>query len=158
MHNSEIRAYAAALVDGEGTIALKRVYSRKSRIARYYPYTSVTNTDMGLLLFLQGNFGGSHWEAKVPKHCKRAYVWQIDRVDCKDFLRGIGPYLIAKKAQARLALACPLGRSGKDTTPSERLQMETIHKKIQILNRRGRRAEQLLMELQTQRQPALFNF
>lgn len=155
MNTGETRAYAAALVDGEGTIRVTRQLSGQR--ARYYPDVTVYNSERSLLLFLQGKYAGDIRET-VPKNrakAKRMYEWRVRRAEAKEFLRQIEPYLIAKRIQARLALACPLGKSGRDTAPTEYQRMEDIHRKITVLNRRGRRAEQLRMELKAEGQLSL---
>lgn len=153
MNSGEKKAYAAALVDGEGTIRVTRLLS--GHRPTYYPDTEVANTNRSLLLFLQRNYGGAIGPIPLKKGHKRVYRWRVRRAEAKYFLHQIEPYLIAKRAQAKLALACPLGKSGRDTTPSEYQRMEDIHRKITILNRRGRKAEQLQMELKTQEQLSL---
>jgi len=151
---SEIRAYAAALVDGEGTIRVTRLLTGYK--ARYVPEVTVYNSIKDVLLFLDKHWGGDIRPKRraISTH-RQEYEWRVRRAKAKEFLRQIMPYLIIKREQAKLALACPLGKSGRDTTPSEYQKMEDIHKKITILNRRGRRAEQLRMELKTQEQLSL---
>lgn len=152
MNTGETGAYAAALVDGEGTIRVTRQLSGQR--ARFYPDVTVYNSERSLLLFLQGNYAGDIRETTSESRHKgkRVYEWRVRRAEAKEFLREIEPHLIAKREQARLVLSCPLGKSGRDTTPSEYQKMEDLHRKITILNRRGRRAEQLRMELKTQGQ------
>jgi len=154
MNSGEIKAYTAALVDGEGTIRVSRQVSRAG--VRYFPDVTIYNSDRRLPLFVQSNFGGVIRPTWHGGNRKLLYEWRVRRAEAKKFLRQIEPYLIAKREQARLALSCPLGKSGRDTTPSEYQKMEDIHRKITILNRRGRRAEQLRMELKTQGQLSLF--
>lgn len=155
MNTGEKRAYAAALTDGEGTIRVQRQLSGPR--VRYFPVVTVCNCAVEVLSFLKKHWGGSIRANRKPHPTHRqSYVWEVKRAEGKEFLREILPYLIIKREQARLALSCPLGKSGRDTTPSEYQKMDEIHRQITILNRKGRRAEQLRIELRTQEQLSLF--
>ena len=145
--NEAILGYAAALVDGEGNIRIAKRWDGDR--ATYYPAVIVSNTERSLLTLLKQNWAGSiYLQRKAdPKH-RAIYQWRVIRTKAKGFIRDIEPYLIAKKAQAKLLLAFP-GRGN----PS---QKEDIYKKIKLLNKRGPRTEQLKMELKSDGQLSLF--
>ena len=155
LNKGEAKVYAGALVDGEGTIRVTRQLS--GHHARYYPDVTVYNSERSLLLFLQERYAGDIREIARKNRAKnkQMYEWRVRRAEAKEFLRQIKPYLIAKRPQAKLVLACPLGRQGRNTTPSEYAKMQELHRKITVLNQRGRRVEQLRMELKTEGQLSL---
>ena len=152
MNKGEIRAYAAALIDGEGTIKIRRKLTPKGGV-RYFPFVKAVNTNREVLTFLKYNFGGavtSIYDAH-PRH-SRVFVWYIQKEGARCFLRAIRPYLIIKREHAVLVLSAPKGITGKRMMPAIRQRLEETHRKLTILNRRGRKAEQLLMELRTEEQ------
>ncbi|MDP2730037.1 MAG: hypothetical protein Q8O55_06115 [Dehalococcoidales bacterium] len=97
-------AYAAGIIDGEGSIGLNRI-TGDNRRARYTMRVTIGITDPGLPLFFQELFGGSVWVAKHTnaKH-KDTWFWALRAKKAVPFLVGILPYLHIKRPQAELAL------------------------------------------------------
>lgn len=84
-------AYAAGLMDGEGTVTLMRV--RKS--AKYKaPVVSMTSTDRPLLIWLKDQFGGHvRTQKRYADHHKQAWVWHARYSAALNFLSQVRPWL-----------------------------------------------------------------
>ena len=96
MITQEDMAYVAGLIDGEGTLL-------KQKNGKYYQaVVRITNTNLDMLKFVQGKFGGIilgpyDKGGNIPQH-----IWQISWYKgCELFLRMIEPYLIEKKDMAK---------------------------------------------------------
>lgn len=153
MNKQQARVYAAAFIDGEGTIRLQKQRKYKRASFTYLPLAAAFNTVREPLELLKTHWGGCIRTGSVATSSRRqGYTWEIKRDAAKEFLRQIEPFLLIKAEQARLVLSCPLGKSGHRLTPFQRYERERIHRQITILNRKGPRAEQLRMELKEQEQ------
>lgn len=99
-----ILAYAAALVDGEGTIG---VYLHTNPDGRTYPHAraSIANTNRAVMDWMLANFGGRVYNEK-QRHDdgytrKPIFKWACHgRQDTHDFLSAILPYMIIKRSLA----------------------------------------------------------
>lgn len=134
-------SYLAALVDGEGCIAIWRTQARhKDYAANGKTYGSfnlriqVYNTSEVLMKWLIANFGGSYnTRTNVGVAHKISFNWRPKgENNTKKMLLGILPYLVIKREQATLALEyialpthCPERR-------------EPIYQRIRLLNQKGR--------------------
>ena len=84
-------AYAAGLLDGEGSVCLIR--PRKSAPYRY-PFIYMTNTSIELVSLMYGLFGGRVRTKKVyRKHYKPAYEWMVSGNTCIEALKLMLPYM-----------------------------------------------------------------
>ncbi len=99
-----LHAYAAGIVDGEGSIGLERCGGKKFN--RYAIRVIVGNTSEWLCQLLASSFGGSLYlrVSKNPKH-QDCWIWSISSRKAADFLMLIMPYLQIKRPQAELALS-----------------------------------------------------
>jgi len=99
-------AYAAGIIDGEGSIQIQR--SRNERYSsghRYALTVKVSMTDIAVPIWLQGKFGGSICTYKPKKGYRRPLIrWAIGAKGTLRFLEAIYPYLVAKKNEAELAI------------------------------------------------------
>jgi hypothetical protein len=147
---SEIKAYLAGLVDGEGTIGLSHRVSKphwKTKNMDHYQVQLdvITNTNYALILAVaeilrKEGFDPkfASWQPTTSPNCKLGHRLFILRTEEKRrFLEMICPYLIAKKEQATLVLEFlsrrTEGRKVK-TTEYERL----LAARMTELNQRGR--------------------
>ncbi len=99
-------AYAAGIIDGEGTIVIEKSHDRKSRgHIRYRMQVSVTNTNPVLIEWLHDKFNGSTYSFAYDngKH-KDMLIWRISSDKASDFLNAVMPFLKLKKLQAKLAI------------------------------------------------------
>lgn len=84
-----ILAYAAGLVDGEGTVVLTK---HKSKFRS--PHVSVASTTRELLEWLLLNFGGLISSKKVYKpHHKKSYAWCVHYDTAVGFLTLVAPFM-----------------------------------------------------------------
>ena len=111
-------AYAAALMDGEGSFSITHG-TGKSKAGKPYPLfdskVMISNTSVPLMTWLVETFGGTYYEAvkhvskkareNGQKSMKICYRWIANKYALQEsFTRGIYPYLIIKKRQAEVAL------------------------------------------------------
>jgi hypothetical protein len=153
---SEIAAYLAGLVDGEGTIGLSHRVSKphwKTKNMDHYQVQLdvISNTNHALILAVEELLVSEGFEPKhaswqpvskrAVQNCKMGHRIFLLRTEQKRrFLESIFPYLIAKKEQAKLVLEF-LSRRSADrkvkTTERERL----LYARLRELNQRGRTSE-----------------
>ncbi len=87
-------AYAAGIVDGEGSIYFSR--NRKSRWPS--PVVSVASTDRELLEWLRSRVGGSIIEKRTYQpHHARSYDWKLTDRRALDFLKIVHPFLVIRR-------------------------------------------------------------
>ncbi len=84
-------AYAAGLLDGEGSVCLIR--PRKDAPHKY-PFIYMTNTSTELVGHMYALFGGRVRTKKVyRKHYKPAYEWMVSGDTCIEALKRMIPYM-----------------------------------------------------------------
>lgn len=95
MEQPALYAYAAGIVDGEGSIDIFKV-SSKGKNCRYALRVVVGTTDEWLSQFLHNSFGGfTYFSPRLPH--RGIWYWQITSRKAADFLNLITPYLQIKK-------------------------------------------------------------
>ena len=106
MRKTEILAYTAGIIDGEGSIHIYRTSVPDYRTGfNYQLRVNVGNTQEWLCQWLKMQFGGSVSSFAGGKaHWKRAYIWQLKANQIIPFLKMIMPYLQLKQRQAEIAL------------------------------------------------------
>lgn len=137
--------YAAALVDGEGTITLKRKNRRLSNGEAAFDLPAsvkVSNTDSRLLYPLQAKWGGSVYMPKKQKEWhKQIYVWELTAGSCIPFLRAIEGSLVTKAEQSiivRSIAAVNTKRQYWKRKPIWKLLLESLAEgRIRELNHRS---------------------
>lgn len=99
--SSELLAYIAGIVDGEGCVNL---YGSGPN---YAPRVSVYNSSLELMELLEEEFGGTIAVMRNGgnEHPKTVYHWHLGYRKCGPFLMQIVPFLRIKKRQAILLLA-----------------------------------------------------
>lgn len=82
-------AYAAGILDGEGSIGLAKAKGRMP-----YPVVTVDSTDRELLEWLMDSFGGSLViKKKAQEHHRQAWTWRLKDRAALAFLEALLPYL-----------------------------------------------------------------
>lgn len=101
MRKTEIHAYTAGIIDGEGCIYLCPPKGKKSM----HLMISVANTSLWLCEWLKFQYGGCVYNKprSNPMHSK-CYQWEIYAKQAGEFLKIILPYLNLKHPQAELAI------------------------------------------------------
>lgn len=94
-------AYAAGIVDGEGSIMLSYIHTSGKNT--FIPVIAVVNTNLKLLKWLQSMFGGNvnNQRKDNPNH-KDSYLWSHRYKSCVEILKSIYPYLKLKRKQAEV--------------------------------------------------------
>ena len=139
-------AYAAGIVDGEGSVSVARKVQKSGRTS-YGVIVMVAMTAEEVPLWMQSRFGGGlrvHDRSKRHPTWKPMYRWYLSGKPASDFLSGIIPYLVIKQARARLAAelgSYSLGRrNGKglkgymSAPPAESARREELAMQIRAEN------------------------
>ena len=136
------RAYAAGLVDGEGSIGI----CLRSTDGRPYYYARLAvelcYKGFATLKRMQSLFGGSMGSRERPK-AARHFVWRLGSKATLNCLQAIYPFLMIKKRQAEIAMQ--LGAlGGGDRKPSwttaKLAEAERLKNEMHRLNRTGKPA------------------
>lgn len=95
-------AYAAGIIDGEGSIGIVQSFAARTRGRYVYPVVSVTNTDHELIAWMLEKFPGGrvskvHPSNKMHRLCSKI-SWACDRA--ADVVEMVLPWLIVKLARA----------------------------------------------------------
>lgn len=148
--SNELRAYAAGLFDGEGSVSLARCAHRSTSLQSY---TTISNTDRAVLDELQTIWGGRvRLHRRRVAHQKSVYVWVLSARSARKFLTDVYPFLRIKKQRAELFLAygefirfpssCKLAKKASMKEYTEKLPWVThldtwAYERMKALNRRG---------------------
>lgn len=117
--NSELdRVWLAAMLDAEGCIFIHKRkagqnngqgYQRLND--NYAPGVEIANTSIAIIERVMQLVGKGSICSQSPEQNNRRkqtiYRWNLRTTECKEFLRELYPYLVAKQQQARIAYNCP---------------------------------------------------
>ena len=131
-------AYAAGILDGEGTIGIPRQGKRGFRL---YIQIGLNHKGWGVLDFLKENFNGKLYTPFQPKgnrSIQRTCAWSGN--SAATFLEKVFPYLIIKKAQAELGLSFQrmMDNKGRGWTQFFLEKGEEYHLKMKEFNSKGK--------------------
>lgn len=99
------KAYAAGLIDGEGTILITHYKPWRNRHEGYRLVVELGMCDSVAPMWLQLRFGGRLKQYSRPKTTMRpVYRWNLTDSKAAAFLTAIMPYLKTKRAQAEIAV------------------------------------------------------
>ena len=123
-------SYLAGLVDGEGTIAIKKRDGRDGKSPQYELFLQVVQKDGVVIDWLYGVFGGMVRRNKCTNpsgELTHIYEWRTQNNKAYELVKHILPFLIVKKEQAQVALqfgnrirvACGRDEDGRRTRLSE---------------------------------------
>ena len=139
-------AYTAGILDGEGSIEIRRHMGRRRAPFNYDLRVRFSNTYRELLSIIGEDYTGSITERR---RTNRRIDYQLTIVghEAVRLIRDTLPFLRVKKEQAHLALKLPRTPPGRIMSP-EMLKMQTaLYEKMKVLNRKGPRVAQLNMDL-----------
>lgn len=138
-------AYAAGIMDGEGTISIGRGRANGRTFLR--PVVNVANTDWRILEWFRERFGGSITTNLTrlvrPEHHKVCGRWNLcGMAVTEEFVRQLLPFLLLKRAQAEVLLAfCatkkPRKGSKKYLDSDTQVRRISLHTEMSALNKRG---------------------
>ena len=137
-------AYAAGIIDGEGTIVIEKSHDRKSsQHIRYRMHTTVLIREKALCDWFQLRFGGKvylHKNADPIKGHSQTWLWRVGSFEAVKFLEQVKPYLKLKQLQADNAMNFQLNIGNQTTKPlsDEQLAVREAQKILMgKLNRKG---------------------
>jgi len=143
------KAYIAGLIDGEGCITIiKRNVKRKSELFCFYQCLVImVNTDKKMLDFIANLYGG--WittNRRLKGNQKTSYTWVCAGDKMRKLLKDILPYLVTKKAQAKILLRFPnyeytgWGQfRSKGRSKKQKKEQDDLYTKIKELNQVGKK-------------------
>jgi hypothetical protein len=123
-------AYAAGILDGEGSICLSRVHSSRWPS----PTVSVASTDRELLDWLRSRVGGTIIQKRTyqPQH-SRSYDWKLTDRRALSFLEIVRPFLVIQRKIKRADL---LLKDYLACTPRNgRYTVEMVARKRELIER-----------------------
>lgn len=121
-------AYAAGIVDGEGSVYI----TKRSGRTTYQLHLSVVNTNREVIDWFYDTFRG-YWRGQdlAYKGWKQKWIWTTAHTHAGAVLDRLFPYMIIKKKQVVLAQQFLAERTG----PADRL--EELRLRMGSLNKRG---------------------
>lgn len=98
-------AYIAGLVDGEGTVTIRKATGRKGAV-EYHPYIRISNTSKELMDWLEQklNFPNVYIAKQKTRAGTPMYIFNIRGMSFYKFFRELEPYLIIKRRRMRVML------------------------------------------------------
>jgi hypothetical protein len=127
-------AYIAGLIDGEGTITVKR--DKRKQWAIFSPHVRISMTDKEPMMTIKGwlEKAGFHPSELRSQEVDYFYGFQLCRSkEIIDFLEAIIPYLIAKKRHARVLREFCKSRTENFHKPYTKSELDLISE-IRALN------------------------
>ena len=94
------RAYAAGILDGEGSICINKRVSTGT----YYVSVRIGNTDLAMLCWLKGWWGGSICPIALAEKYKPAWIWSVTTQVAHRFLLDVLEFTQIKHRQVENAL------------------------------------------------------
>jgi LAGLIDADG-like domain len=139
--DNETLAYLAGLFDGEGSIFILR----KVRNGRnyYWMEISITNTDKGLIDWIQSVVGGrkSLQPETYTANGKPIFRWRASSIQASSFLQMVMPWLRIKRDRAEIAISFQeaLSAKAKHAVPDNDhlAALQRYRDSLMSLNKRG---------------------
>lgn len=138
------RAYAAGLIDGEGSIRITSRGKHGGTAFRQGQYTAIvemTNTDHGMIQLMKKQFGGSvsYYAENVELNRKAKWHWKVSANKALYVLDAIWPYIRTKRQQAKLCRRFQryAQYAGREATPKIQALHERFYQELRVLNKRG---------------------
>lgn len=122
-------AYLAGLIDGEGTIYLRKEQGKLRTGIRIY------NSNPEIISWIHENFNGEICPTETPSG-KPFYIWAIWSVqDCYALLKAVSPFLVAKREKAIRVLKFCRRKIRIWKKSKNKLQTETLTQKEVVLDK-----------------------
>ena len=141
--------YMAGLLDGEGSVSIKKYTSPRGHNWYYAIEIQIYNNHRPVLEWIQLRFPGEVFsrKARANKNQKPSFVWRAWGQNAAGILRFLKPHLVIKSQHADAALSlydiprtpkAIRGKVGRPRTPPEvSEQRERLFRALRALNRRG---------------------
>lgn len=132
----ELLAYAAGIIDGEGTIG---VYFN-SHNGNYQLRMSADMVDVEPLHLLHDLFGGKFYYRPAQDNRRGVTLWKLFNGEAEIAIRALEPYLRVKKIRARMVLPInwTAGKAGRGISTQQQEERRNCHGILKSLNQRGR--------------------
>jgi len=129
VYNEIDLAWAAGIIDGEGSILLTKLHKNENRNAAI----SVDNTDITIINTLTKLFGGSIiTKKKYKKHHLQCYTWKLSYNKAFNLMQLLLPYMRHNKKCKRIKVLIHykklIKRNGKYTISQKQRLCDTISK------------------------------
>lgn len=151
-------AQMAGYIDGEGSILInprsgyRKGGERTIEAATFYLKLTIANTDVRLMVWLKGYFGGTFKDANTEKYYegknwKRAYHWSVSSQQAAWILHNCLPFFVLKREQAEIGIALQdsmkrftrgAGKELPEELVSERRELK---RRLLVLKARGKKME-----------------
>lgn len=129
-----IEAYAAGLLDGDGSIYINSPQKSFGGLL----IVSFTMGDKEPLDLLASRWGGNISVNGRTSIGRVIYRWAVSGRYAVDFLKEIEPWVFGKAAQAKVALTYPIGKYQNTGTPSEVVETRReIGRELHMLKQPG---------------------
>ena len=134
-------AYIAGLIDGEGTITIKkRLPSQQTAKAVNTSYSGEIQVEMThepTIRRLKEIFGKGNIRTRDRGH-KPLWTWKVSDAAAREVAWELLPYLRIKQRQAELVIALPVWPRGRGAVPEELVTLkEHMKQEINALNKVG---------------------
>ena len=138
MKKTEILAYAAGIVDGEGCITILNKWDSRSKTYDKVQ-VDITNTNEWICQWFKMQFGGTVRMCKAHKsNWKPTFKWILEADKATAFLKIVLPYLNIKKANAEIAISYQVTRRiGGHYSQDEKILLEADRVRMKQLNKKG---------------------
>ena len=105
MRHTEVLAYMAGIIDGEGCILIGRKSQGKGKSPRLTLIVNIVNTNEWLIQWIKMQFGGNIRNRFPPNpNAKMIWTWRVESKKAMELLKLVLPYLQIKRPQAELAI------------------------------------------------------
>lgn len=136
-----LKAYVAAMIDGEGVITLAR--SSGVLVPRFRPIVMVTNSHAGILHFLcEATKLGIVYQSKnnpTKPNWSPMHRWQVATAEAQDLCHWIRPYLVIKRQQADILIKFPKRKTRRRKGDKDKIWLvqQELFLEMRTLNTRG---------------------
>ena len=136
-----VLAYAAGIIDGEGSISISvKAEAHFRKHPNHKLEVRVGVTDRCLIDWLVLHFGGTVSTSPRKENCKLCHTWHLSCRQSIPFLVAVRPYLVIKGAQADTAFALheSVLSARRKLTPAIVEHRQSLFLQMKALNQRGR--------------------
>ena len=128
MKHTEVLAYAAGIVDGEGCISIGKKSMGTDKLPRLTMILTVVNTNEWLIRWFKMQFGGNIRNQKPSnQRAKLKWVWRVESRKASEIIKLLLPYLQIKRPQAELAIKFQSRKRNRGGTLAMRCMTDGEH-------------------------------
>lgn len=141
MYNLEDVIYMAGFFDGEGCISIFRSNTSRGPRRGFGLLIQVSNTNEGVVRWMQTTFGGTCYEGKRYKtNCAVQWKWHLCGKAAEEVIRAIHPYLKIKGPEADVAIRFMISKrlscQGRRSVPAHIIaEREALLQELKVAKR-----------------------